>query len=148
MKHRALYQNAPLAYQSLNIDGEIIDVNPQWLKTLGFNKDDVIGSWFGDFLQADSKEHFRTNFKRFKEKGEVSGVEFKMLKGNGSEIIVSFEGCIGYDDKGNFKQTYCTFKDITKQKTYEQKLKQSDSIFLICLSTCFVLLGSMGILNT
>ncbi len=56
-----------------------------------------------------------------------------MLKGNGSEIIVSFEGCIGYDDKGNFKQTYCTFKDITKQKTYEQKLKQSDSIFNLSL---------------
>ncbi len=125
-KYRALYQNAPLAYQSLNINGEIVDVNPQWLRILDYKRDEVIGKWFGDFLHSDYKEHFRTNFKRFKEKGTVSGVEFKMLKSNGTDIIVSFEGCIGYDEKGNFKQTYCTFKDITQQISTKEKIQESE----------------------
>ena len=113
-KHRALYLNAPLSYQSLNINGEVKDVNPQWLRTLGYEKEQVVGKWFGDFLQTDSKEKFRKNFAQFKKKGSITGVEFNMLQNDGTEIIVSFEGCIGYDEKGNFRQTYCTFKDITE----------------------------------
>ena len=125
-KHRALYQNAPLAYQSLNIDGNILDVNPQWLKVLGYKREEVIGKWFGSFLSAESVDHFKKNFPAFKRKGTVSNVQFKMKKKNGDTIYVSFEGCIGYTPEGNFKQTYCTFKDITEQVLVEKYLKESE----------------------
>ncbi|GAF94730.1 unnamed protein product, partial [marine sediment metagenome] len=40
-KYRALYENAPLSYQSLNEDGSFIDVNTAWLRTLGYNREEV-----------------------------------------------------------------------------------------------------------
>ncbi len=46
-----------------------------------------------------------------------------MIRKDGSAIIVSFEGCIGYTPDGKFKQIYCTFKDITAQKDAEEALK-------------------------
>ncbi len=39
-KHRLLYENAPLAYQSLDEDGCFLDVNPSWLNTLGYKRAD------------------------------------------------------------------------------------------------------------
>lgn len=42
-KYRALYDNSPLSYQSLNENGNIIDVNPMWLQTLGYAPNEVIG---------------------------------------------------------------------------------------------------------
>lgn len=121
-KYKALYMNAPLAYQSLNINGRIIDVNPQWLKTLGYERNEVLGKYFGDFLNEDSKSHFRKKFPIFKKKGHVSGVRFHMLTKTGTEIIVSFEGCIGYTKTGEFRQTYCTFKEITSEVLANNKL--------------------------
>jgi PAS domain S-box-containing protein len=42
-QYRALYLNAPLAYQSLDEEGRFIDVNPMWLKILGYERGEVIG---------------------------------------------------------------------------------------------------------
>ena len=57
-KHRALYLNAPLSYQSLNINGEVKDVNPQWLRTLGYEKEQVVGKWFGNLFKPTQKKNF------------------------------------------------------------------------------------------
>jgi len=121
-KYRALYNNAPLSYQSLDENGCFIDINPMWLKTLGYTRSEVIGKWYGDFLHPDYVEHFRTNFPAFKERGYISDIQFKLRKKENTFIYVSFEGCIGYTADGKFKQTYCVFKDITEQKALENDL--------------------------
>ncbi len=123
-KYRALYENVPLAYQSLNIDGVLIDVNPQWLAILGYEKDEVIGKWFGNFLHPEFQDHFRKNFPVFKKQGYIKNVQFKMVRKDGTIIFVAFEGCIGYNPDKTFKQTYCTFKDITKEKAAEEALQK------------------------
>ncbi len=50
-----------------------------------------------------------------------------MKRKKGDYIYVSFEGCIGFDSDGNFKQTYCTFKDITAEKAAMDKIMESES---------------------
>jgi PAS domain S-box-containing protein len=115
-KYRILYETAPLPYQSLDAEGRILEVNPAWLETLSYSREEVIGRWFGDLLRSDYVERFRENFARFKQQGRVRGVEFTMIKGSGEEIDVSFEGCIGYTTEGKFRQTFCIFKDVTREK--------------------------------
>ena len=126
-RYKALFNNAPLSYQSLDIDGNFIDVNPTWLNTLGYTREEVIGKWFGDFLRDDFVEHFKKNFPEFKKAGSISDVQFYMKKKNGEHIYITFEGCIGYTHEDDFKQTYCTFKDITVQKHAEEKIKESEA---------------------
>lgn len=128
-KYRALYSNVPLAYQSLNEDGFILDVNPQWEKALGYKRDEIIGKWFGDFLHDDYISHFKQNFPVFKKRGAIHDVQFRMKKKDGRYIHVSFEGCIGYTPDGKFRQTYCTFKDITIEHAMRKKLKESEERF-------------------
>lgn len=127
-KYLALYNNAPLSYQSLDENGCFIDINPMWLKTLGYERGEVIGKWYGDFLHPEYVEHFRINFPAFKKRGYVSDVQFKLRRKDNTYIYVSFEGCIGYTPEGEFKQTYCVFKDITEQKLAEEALRKSEVI--------------------
>ena len=127
-KFRALYENAPLPYQSLNEQGFIIDVNPAWLKTLGYEREEVIGAYFGNFLHKDWKAHFKKNFPEFKRKGYVHDVQFRMRHKKGYYIDVTFEGCIGYDTDGSFRQTYCVFRDITQRVHNEMDLKRTRNL--------------------
>ncbi|MBN1821743.1 MAG: PAS domain S-box protein [Prolixibacteraceae bacterium] len=112
-----------MGYQSLDINGCFIDVNRAWLDMLGYDKDEIIGKWFGDFLHPDQKEVFRELFPlNIKSTEIIRGVEFTLKKKDGSFIIVQYTANIGRDKEGNFKQTHCIFQDITKQKKFEEKL--------------------------
>ncbi|MBU1013653.1 MAG: PAS domain S-box protein [Bacteroidetes bacterium] len=126
-KYKALYENAPLPYQSLNEDGSFKDINPAWLTTLGYKKSEVIGKFYKDFLHPDSQKHFEKNFPAFKKRGYVSDVQFKIRHKDGHYLDISFEGCIGYYPDGSFRQTYCVFQDITERKLIEKTLQESET---------------------
>ena len=125
-KYDILYKNSNLAYQSLDINGNIIEVNNTWLKTLGYKKREVIGKWFGGFLRPDYVEIFKERFERLKKEGKVEDVRFHISKKNGSYMLVSYNGCILYNSDGEFKCTYCYFVDITKQEETLLKLSESE----------------------
>ena len=125
-KFKSLYEHAPLPYQSLDPSGNIIDVNPAWLNTLGYKGEEVIGKSFCSFLHKDWQLHFDTNFSEFKKQGFVYNVEFRLKHKKGHYIDVLFEGNAEYETDDSFKQTYCTFKDITQQKEAEINLQKKN----------------------
>ncbi|QGY44094.1 PAS domain S-box protein [Maribellus comscasis] len=124
-KYKAFFEKAPMSYQSLNEDGVFVDINPTWLKTLGYKKEEVVGKKFSEFLHPDWKTHFYENFPAFKKRGYVHDVIFKLRHKKGHFIHISFEGCIAYNPDGSFKQTYCVFQDITKRIETEEKSNKS-----------------------
>jgi PAS domain S-box-containing protein len=123
-RFQLLFDKAPMGYQSLDIDGNLVDVNQQWLDDLGYTKNEVIGKWFGDFLSAGYQDSFRRRFPIFKAEGKIHS-EFEMVHKNGNKLFIAFDGKIGYDLDGVFKQTHCILKDITLRKQAEIKLAES-----------------------
>lgn len=118
-----LFERAPLAYQSLDAHGYIIEVNEAWLTNLGYEGEEVIGRWFGDFLATDSVEIFQKDYPVFKEEGKMSS-EYAMLHRNGERRIIAFEGRIGYKQDGSFEKTHCILQDVTQRKLAEEALRR------------------------
>ncbi len=127
-RYRTLFEYAPIGYQSLDINGFFIEVNETWLQTLGYSRDEVIGKWFGDFLTPKYNEGFRERFPIFKSLGTIHS-EFEMIKKDGSIIFIAFEGRIGYNSAGEFKQTHCVLNDITQRKQAEEELQHARDRF-------------------
>ncbi len=125
MRFRLLFENAPLGYQSLDQNGRFIEVNQAWLNLFGYQREEVIGRSFGDFLPPDWKGHFQENFPRFKAIGEILGIEFEMVKKDGSRVTVSIDGKISKDEQGHFLRTHCILSDISNRKAHEKALMAS-----------------------
>ncbi len=123
-----VYEKASLGYQSLDENGHYITVNQNWLDTLGYAKEEVIGKSFADFIHPDWRHHFKENFPRFKSIGEILGAEFEMVKKNGDLIKVSLTGKISRDKKGDFQHTHCIFHDITERTRAEEALKEKTQL--------------------
>lgn len=125
-RFKLLYERTPLAYQSLDQNGNFIEINRSWTDVMGYSREEVIGKSFSEFLHPDSKDHFNENFPRFKAIGEILGVEFEMVKKDGSLILVSFHGRIGKNKYGDFQQTHCILQDVTEQKKIEEALLETE----------------------
>lgn len=128
-RFRIMYESAPLSYQSLDANACLIDVNQKWLDTLGYTRDEVIGRPFGDFMTPESAELIKNRFAHFLEAGEIHDYIFDMVRKDGTIITVSYDGNIGYDEHGNFRQTHCIFSDISEKKNIEFALRKSESRF-------------------
>jgi PAS domain S-box-containing protein len=124
--YRILYQQSPLPYQSLDADGCFKDVNQIWLESLGYSREEVIGKWFGDFLAADDRKHFRQKYSQFKHVGEIHDVEFEMQLKGGEVIFVSFDGRIRRSEQGEFEQAYCVWRDVTQIRKAQKALLESE----------------------
>jgi len=131
-RFQLLFNKAPLGYQSLDIEGNFIAVNQQWLDTLGYEEHEVIDKWFGDFLTPAYKDGFRKRFPFFKAQGHIHS-EFEMIHKNGSILFIAFDGKIGYDLKGNFLQTHCILKNITEHRMMEKKLYESEERYALVI---------------
>ena len=81
---------------------------------------------FSEFIHPDFREVFKENFPKFKSMGYILGVEFEMIKKDGSEIVVAFDGKIGHKEDGSFKQTHCVLSDITERKRTREALQESE----------------------
>jgi len=125
-KFHRLFENAPLGYQSLDENGNFVELNDTWCKLLGYTKEEVLGRNFSEFIHPDFREHFKENFPKFKSMGYILGVEFEMIKKDGSEIIVAFDGKIGRHEDGSFKQTHCILSDISERKRAEEAILASE----------------------
>jgi PAS domain S-box-containing protein len=132
---RELYENMPLGYQSLDAEGRFVDVNQTWLDMFGYRREEVIGKAFVDFLPPDQRELFQERFARFKQRGEVRGVEFELLHKDGSYHVITCDGRIGYDHDVTFGRTHCIIKDITARVRAEQALQETNARMHTVLST-------------
>ena len=120
-RFRLLYEQLPLGYQSLDEDGRFIDVNPKWLSITGYEKQQVIGQSFNSFLPEHYRAIQQEHFLCFKKEGKISSVEFQLIRKNGSLLDVEFDGQVGRNPDGSFKQTHCILRDVTDRKRAEQE---------------------------
>jgi diguanylate cyclase len=122
-RFKLLFDKAPLGYQSLDEAGNFLEVNQKWLDLFGYEKEEVVGKWFGDFLAPEYKDAFRKRFPIFKAQGFIHS-EFEMLGKSGERMFIAFDGKIGYANDGTFQQTHCILKDITVEKELETQIEK------------------------
>ena len=131
-----MFDNAPVGYQSLDSNGCILDVNQIWLDLLGYQRDEVIGRWFGDFLHDDQKEVFRKLFPvNIQSTEPIFGVEFTLKRKGGTNLLAEYTARIGRDAAGKFVRTHCVFQDITERKQVEDELRKSEDKFSLAFQT-------------
>lgn len=122
-RYRGFFECSPLAYQSLDQDGNLIEINASWRKLMDYSKEEVKGRPFQEFLTLASAQRFPACFSRFKKHGQVSGVIFQMQPKQGPPLDIEFEGKIALDENGAFLQTHCLLTNQTEKRRVDAKLR-------------------------
>jgi PAS domain S-box-containing protein len=125
---RRFYENSPLSYQSLDVEGRFVDVNPAWVETFGYSREEILGSKFSDIMTADSEALVAERFPILKEKGKLNDAAFELIRKDGRHLLVTLHGRSSYDERGNFQHTNCILTDVTQARKAESRLRQSEEM--------------------
>lgn len=126
-KYKTLFTNAPIAYQSLDVNGCIIEVNEAWCRAFGYDKHEVSGLFFGDLLDEESRVRFKIHFEQIKHKGRINNVALKLKNKKGKIHDILAEGITSSKSAGQLRILHFVLKDITTRRQAERALSRSES---------------------
>ena len=122
-RFRRLFEHLPVAYQSLDIEGNWLDANPRMAELLGFgHAEDLRGRNFADFWQDDPAPRFQDTFSNFKDSGFVNG-DLQLQRRDGTPVTAHIVGYIQRDAAGRFERTHCVLLDVTERRALEAQIR-------------------------
>ncbi len=113
IKYRNLYENSPVPQRTVNTDGIILACNEKYVKTFGYEKNEIIGKSLFEHAAEQSQKDMRDSFDTWKRAGHVENKEiwFKRKDGTTFPGIISANNI--YDDSGKLIGSNSVIRDIS-----------------------------------
>ncbi|MFQ5471755.1 MAG: putative bifunctional diguanylate cyclase/phosphodiesterase, partial [Dehalococcoidia bacterium] len=108
--------------------GRVVFVNHAAEGVGGYNRSEIIGSLFTDFLHPDERRAFTVNFRRAISSGEATPNEYRLLSKTGETLWFRTNGRPVFED-GRFVAFRGILTDITERKRAEDALRESEERF-------------------
>ena len=120
--YQMIFNSIPNLIASIDKDGIITDCN-SWVNTiLGYNTNEVVGQSLFKIVHPDYHDNVRNLWNNILTCGSHCNDELKMLRKDGTEIVVLINSSKITNRKGKFDQYICNIEDITNRKQAEQKI--------------------------
>ena len=126
VEYQELYENAPIAYFTVNKEGKITRCNRATIELLGYTKKQVSTLHLSDLSLDSLKEQDKTDslLNVFLSGNKVQNKEILIKHKDGHPIWASISLYPIKDSKGNVTEGRFMALDITRQKENEKQLKQ------------------------
>ncbi len=134
-RFRRIFEQSPVAYQSLDALERILEVNPAWLALFGYTRDEVIGRRMTEFITPASQALLAEEFARFRECGVTHGVEFEVRRKDGNVLTVSNDGVFVRDAQNRPSYSHCVLHNISERKSLEFDLARARTMETIGMIT-------------
>ena len=109
-------------------EGFIVNVSDKWLQTSGYEREEVIGSLFSDFLSVESRHLLKKEtFPILHQQGRVEEISVQFVKKNGALLDILLSISVEHDKRGLFRQAIAFLNDVTHHKKTEEALRESEA---------------------
>ncbi|NPV50234.1 MAG: PAS domain S-box protein [Candidatus Methanofastidiosum sp.] len=118
-----LYDSIPIPSVIINQEYIIHEVSQQFLDTFDYERNEVIGKSFLEFICLENKSLFLNSVKKLETFDSIFGIEFQILKKSKSKIDVCFSARIGNKYGEETPDIFCIIEDISYRRAYERNLE-------------------------
>jgi PAS domain S-box-containing protein len=130
-KYRITFDTASSAIASIDSKGRIIEYNRAAAELFGVKRDEMLGKSFRSLMRSGSYLLANDKLKGVIKEGHSYGVDYKMVKKDGTVIDVNINTSAIYDEKGIFVRAVSVLQDVTEKKLSEAALKESEEKYRV-----------------
>ena len=134
-RYRALFENSPNMIALLNLEGEIIDLNPAILNFYGYEKEDFLTKNFRALttFPLENLPKLVDVFKKVITKEDIEPIELQFYNKDGSITWVNLQASLVEIENEAYIQAIV--QDINERKRAELKLKESEERYRNLIET-------------
>lgn len=123
---RHVYHLSPTMLHTMDATGRILDVSDQWLRKLGYRRDEVIGRNIRRFLSESTVGQLRDGQLALLRDGlEYNNHPREMVTRESQVIEVLMSARAERDEDGNVALLYVASKDVTERNASERALREA-----------------------
>ncbi|MEM7281828.1 MAG: sigma 54-interacting transcriptional regulator, partial [Pseudomonadota bacterium] len=130
--HKRFFRWAPALLASFDGDGHILDASNALLALGDYERSDVKGRLFGDFIDAESEQRWREEFRpMICRRGEVKGFPIRFRNRTGGYTGTLMHGLAHRDEQGQIREVVCTFHesaDFDKFVIYRRRYRRTPAM--------------------
>lgn len=135
-QYRSLYNNTPVMMHSIDQSGALLSVSNTWLRTLGYERNEVLGQKSVEFLTPQSQQYARdVVLPTFFKCGHCQDIPYQMVKKDGEIMDVLLSATAEKDGSGDIVRSLAVIIDVTAQKRAEQALRSSETKLRVLAET-------------
>ena len=128
INYETLYEESPVLYRTIDRNGIIINCNKTYAKSLGYSKDELIGTSIFMTTDENDLDVMKNSFETWRDTGDVRDREVWLKRKDGSKFPTLITAGNIYDKNGNLIGSNTVIKDITK--LYESRKKAEKSLVM------------------
>ena len=124
-RYRRLYNDTPVMLHSIDHDMRLVSVSNYWLETLGYERNEVLGRIFTEFLTAASCSYAtEVVLPGFFRTGSVKEVPYQIMKKNGEILEVQLSAIAERNSEGKVVRSLAVMVDVTERKRAEEEIER------------------------
>jgi PAS domain S-box-containing protein len=120
--NRGLIEASVDALVTVDLEGQVSDVNARMCQMSGYTREELIGMPFVDYF-SDSNQA-QSGVTQTYEKGEVTNYVLTLLTKENKKIRVSFNASVFKDNFGEMRGIFASARDITQQEKLQFQLAE------------------------
>lgn len=135
--YKDLVENSQDLIFQMDGDGRFVFVNQQWVKTLGYNINEIIGRKYTEFMPKEQAVKDVVTFSALLKRGEIFGHEVIFQRVDGALVHLKVNATTYLDDQDTELRIRGTAYDVSWKRTIEdlarQKTEELDNFFSLTL---------------
>ena len=124
-QRQVVLENANEGIAQLDQNGRILEANPAFERTLGFDQMSLVGSTWKKLVPVADRRLAFHSFRRMLDEGKAK-LEIQARRRDGSPVDIELVLVKGESTSEQFRSIYCFLRDITRRKRAERRLKESE----------------------
>ncbi len=127
---RKMFESVTDGISVIDLNGVITDVNQKTVEMHGFgSKDELLGKSALQLVAPCDHERVKTNMRKALKQGTIKGVEYTLLRADGSEFPGELSTSALKDAAGNWVGHITISRDITERKRAGEALERQKAYF-------------------
>jgi len=124
-RYRRLYNETPVMLHSIDQDSRLLSVSNYWLETLGYERREVLGRKFTEFMtEASCSYAVKIVLPEFFRTGSIKEVPYQIMKKNGEILDVQLSAIAELDSEGKVVRSLAVMVDVTERKRAEEEVER------------------------